>query len=115
MSTEYDGFGITEQDREKLSLILQTRNQHADKSTYNPDYPTRPELEDHTVELTGNRQRKAHLPDPESSSPRAWCVGKPGGIDPDQVRYEWKTRRVGVAREWREPCSVCFPEGYPDE
>ena len=73
---------------------------------------------DHVVITRGNSNTKAHRPHPDPpddhDAPYPWCLDTPFGMTRGGVKSAFTTWRLAVAREWRTPCQVCYPEGYPD-
>lgn len=117
--SSYDyGFGVTEQDREKMKQIRALRARHGELSIP-PIYDDRPghptiDGEKHVVELRGANRTKVHRDDPGLEDPTPWCMEKAGGYDRGASVRGFKYQRLSVAKDWREPCSVCFPEGYDE-
>ena len=120
MSSTDESFGLTDDDREQLTRILK---QNSTKG--NPrDHPiergdeSRPNLpridgEPHVVELEGNRETKVHREKADEEL-TPWCKGRPHGFDAGSSVRKLKYRPLSVARDWRDPCKVCFPEGFDE-
>lgn len=116
-------YGITEDDKQKLGELLETREKHGQKRHHihsqhvNAEHPELPTVDGgkQVAELRGTLQtRKAHRPDQERAGPYPWCADRPGGYDKGSSERVWRFRSLSMAREWREPCRICFPEGYDE-
>ena len=115
MSSTDDTLGLSDDDKQRLVEIMESQKKHTAPTNQDPDRPNLP-LEDgepQVLELRGNRMTKVHRPDPERDE-TPWCQGKLHGFDAGSSVRAWKYRPLSVAREWRDPCKVCFPEGYDE-
>lgn len=104
--------GLTKSDKQLLNTVVTERKKHTRDTTHEYDRPDIDEV-DNLVEARGNTNKTVHLPDPTQDGLAPWCEGK-GGVQSNQDP-EWRERRVWVARGWRTPCKVCFPEGFNDD
>lgn len=71
--------------------------------------------EEVAVWRVGNQAAKAHKPDPDAAEdgdaePACDYGSRPWGND--DPRYKFET--IDVTREWRDPCSECWPDHYVD-